>query len=119
MNWDQGEDQGRPVRSPHSIAMTVLSRSGAIGLALWLVVLIVGFGQILRATALARRSANHADEVLGVWFLAYLSAILIVALFGVVLEAPHGAVPFFLLLGLGVGWSTDIRQSLSAANVRR
>jgi hypothetical protein len=107
LNWDQGEDQGRPVRSPHSIAMTLLARSGLIGLGLWLLMLGGSFQRMVKATLAARVSANKDDELLGVWFISYLVLILVVSLFGVVLEAPHAAIPFFMFLGVGVGWATD------------
>ncbi len=106
-NWEQGTEDGRPVRSPHSIAMTVLARAGIIGLAGWLLFLSTSFWQILHATLRRRRAGDRDDEIFGVWLLLHLTLITLVALFGVVLEAPHGAVPFFLFLGLGLGWSAD------------
>jgi O-antigen ligase len=87
--------------------MTILARSGLIGLALWLVMLCVSFAAILKAALAARRASDQEDELLGVWFLSYLMLILVVSMFGVVLEAPHGAVPFFLILGLAMGWTAD------------
>ncbi len=107
LNWEQNADQGRPVRSPHSIAMTILARSGVAGLALWLSLLAVCLGQIARATIVSRRAGKRDDELFGIWLSTYLVAILVVSLFGVVLESPAGAIPFFFLLGLSLAWAND------------
>lgn len=107
MNWDQNADVGRPVRSPHNIAMTILARSGMVGFSVWLLMLAVSFWHIARATLLSRRAGEREHELLGIWLIAYLAAILIVALFGVVLESPMGAIPFFFLLGIAIAWSSE------------
>lgn len=83
-------------RSPHSIVFTVLGRMGLVGLGL--------FG--LFVVVLVRRSLGAARRVrdggLAAATLALLSAVWVVLVssaFGVVLEGPMGAVPFWIMLG--------------------
>jgi hypothetical protein len=102
-----GKNEDHPLRSPHSIAMTLLGRSGLVGLALWLLVLAASFGRLLSTTLAARRAGRRDDELLGVWFLAEGVLIVLVAMFGVVLEAPHAAIPFFVILGAALAWASD------------
>jgi O-antigen ligase len=102
-----GQNEDHPLRSPHSIAMTLLGRSGLVGLALWLLVLAASFGRLLSTTLAARRAGRRDDELLGVWFLAEGVLIVLVAMFGVVLEAPHAAIPFFVILGAALAWASD------------
>lgn len=80
-------------RSPHSIVLSVFGRLGFIGLGLWLALCVV----LLRETwnALHRGSdVNRWAQWCAIW------VILIGATFGVVLEGPMGAVPFWTMLGL-------------------
>jgi O-antigen ligase len=107
LNWDQGSEDGRVVRSPHNIAMTILSRTGVLGLLLWLGLLAVGWWRIVRATAAARLAGDRDNEMFGVWLAVSLVVILVTALLGVILESPFGAIPFFFLLGLGVAWANS------------
>jgi glycosyltransferase involved in cell wall biosynthesis len=106
-NWDQGSEEGRRVRSPHNIAMTLLARSGVVGLALWLAVLAASLGFIMRASLQARVARENDAALFGVWIAAYLIETVVVASLGVVLESPYGAVPFFLTLGIGVAWAAE------------
>jgi hypothetical protein len=101
------DNEDHPLRSPHNIAMTLLGRSGLVGLALWLLLLGACFGRVLRTTLAARHAGRRDDELLGVWFLAEGVLIVLVALFGVVLEAPHAAIPFFVILGAALAWASD------------
>lgn len=107
LNWNQGSEAGRTVRAPHNIAVTVLARSGLVGLVLWLTLLGACCVGIIRAIASARRAGARDDEMLGVWLATFVTTVVVASLFGVVLESPFGAVPFFFILGLGVAWSRD------------
>lgn len=107
LNWEQNVDKGRPVRSPHNIAMTVLARSGVVGLLLWLLVLGLSFQRIAAAVLACRRAGERDSALFGTWMASFLVAILLVSLFGVVLENPAGAIPFFFLLGLSVTWASE------------
>lgn len=80
-------------RSPHSILMTAFGRMGALGL---LSLLFVA-GALLQVTRRRLRTATAPLE----WGVAVAPwVILTSACFGVVLEGPMGAVPFWVLLGL-------------------
>jgi hypothetical protein len=103
--YDQGVDVGRPVRSPHSIVMTLLARSGLIGLGLWLLMLFLSATWIAVAVRKYRRHGDEFTARFGVWIAAQLVVILGIALFGVVLEGPVAGIPFFWLLGLAFGWA--------------
>lgn len=104
LNWDQGEEEGKPVRSPHNVAVTVFARTGLIGLGLWLLVLTVCFATIARATLACRRRGDGDEELFGVWLIVYVLAMLLISLLGVVLEGPFGAAPFYWVLGVGLAW---------------
>jgi O-antigen ligase len=82
------------VRSPHNIFVTYLGRLGGIGLALWAVISAL---IVVRAWRALRRASDLAEWA--PW--AGIVILLVSATFGVVLEGPMGALPFWVLLGLG------------------
>ena len=82
------------VRSPHDYFVGSFARLGLIGLGLLLAVVL---SLIRRAYSFRKRIAD--DELLTFAALTVF-AILSVASFGVVLEAPFGAVPFWWAAGL-------------------
>lgn len=91
-DYDQELGEEFLARSPHSIAVSALGRMGLVGAAVWLWFCI----------AFARqgwRGLQSNDEFSwGTW--GALVVVLVSATFGVVLEGPMGAVPFWVLLGL-------------------
>lgn len=88
------EDFG--VRSPHNVFVTFLGRMGLSGLMLWM---IVGSLVATGVWRCLRRDANPARWVL--WATPLI--ILVSATFGVVLEGPMGALPFWSILALAHG----------------
>jgi hypothetical protein len=88
-------------RSPHNIFLTVFGRMGAAGLAVWLALCGVMLVETWRSL---RRGADLMTRGLwcGVWVLV------ISASFGVVLEGPMGAVPFWIMLGLAHATTREI-----------
>jgi hypothetical protein len=89
-------------RSPHSILVTVFARMGAIGFLAFLGII----AQIIRATWKARHlKSDQFSAWCGAWVL------LTSACFGVVLEGPMGAIPFWILLGLAQGESERLKDS--------
>ena len=101
ITWPLGIDQSnaeRPLRSPHNIAVNIFTRTGALGLGLWLTMLGTWVWRVLRAI----RVDQSADGDYLLWMTTYVVTILAVALFGVVLEGPFAAIPFFLLMGMAV-----------------
>jgi hypothetical protein len=81
------------LRAPHNILLNTWARLGAIGLALQIVLLLFG----IWAAVLAVRYAGPTDAV--AWVLVAV-AIPCVAMVGVILESPFGALPYALGLGL-------------------
>lgn len=86
-------------RSPHSVVVTTFGRMGAVGL----VALLAFFSVLaLRTARLAAAARRHASETA----LEKLNAnavgwvVVLSACFGVVLEGPMGAIPFWILLAL-------------------
>lgn len=90
--YDQEMGEEFVARSPHSVAVSVLGRMGLVGFAVWLA---FGVSFVQRA----RQGVSRArPATVGLW-----GALIVVAtssLFGVVLEGPMGAVPFWVMLAL-------------------
>lgn len=80
------------VRSPHSILVTIFGRMGAVGLALFLALILAIVGRTWRAAR--RAEVAELAPYCAVW------AILVSSCFGVVLEGPMGAVIFWTMLGI-------------------
>lgn len=82
------------VRSPHNFLLTVLARTGVIGLALfgW-----VAFQAVSDVRHLRRRSE---PSPLGQVAALLVTMTLLVSLVGVVLESPFGAIPFYWAVGV-------------------
>lgn len=90
-NWLSVQEEFN-TRSPHSVIVTVFGRLGSIGLSLFL---IVG--------ATIARSGYRAFQKSDVECMAWWSIVITIgvsACFGVVLEGPMGAVPFWVALGI-------------------
>ncbi|VEH42542.1 Lipid A core - O-antigen ligase and related enzymes [Kocuria rosea] len=82
------------VRSPHNWFIGVYARTGIIGLSFIALILL---GTLYHAVRI-RRSVGATDLL--TLAAAGSAALLVVAAFGVVLESPFGAVPFWWFLGL-------------------
>ena len=80
-------------RSPHNIAVTAFGRLGLVGVLVWAALCF----EIVRRTW---RAMHASPEPLGWALWSAVLMILVSATFGVVLEGPMGAVPFWVLLGL-------------------
>jgi O-antigen ligase len=89
--YDAGIGEDFSARSPHNVVFTVFGRLGLAGLALAAAVVVIMARHTLRAL-------QREDETAAYWCMAWV--ILVSACFGVVLEGPMGAVPFWVLVGL-------------------
>lgn len=89
-DWALGEDFS--ARSPHNVVLTVFGRMGFVG------VLVCAAIVWLMARGTHRSLANQDDERAGLWCMAWV--VLVSACFGIVLEGPMGALPFWLIVGL-------------------
>src|SRR5205807_1574208 len=116
ITWPLRVDQSafeRPLRSPHNIAVNVFTRTGILGLSLWILVLGTWLWQVLRGMGAARRvsKARGADYLL--WMCTYAVTLFVVALFGVVLEGPFAAIPFFLLMGMALKKAQEFEPAVA------
>lgn len=108
------QSTSRPVRSPHNIVMTLLARTGVLGLGLWLALQTVWLRTLLGGARDASRHPEPGAADWMLWLLTYPLATLVVASFGVVLEGPYGGIPYFLVLGMGVRAAEQARGGIPA-----
>jgi len=101
----KGDTPDRPTRSPHNIALTVLGRMGIVGLGLWAGFLLASYRHILRGVRASGRLADSRFHERLTFVSAYTLAVFGAALFGVLLESPFGAIPYYFLLGLAIKWA--------------
>lgn len=100
-------DEEFTTRSPHNVLVTIFGRTGFVGLALF------GCWMLVLAQATAREARRwRADGTRGETATLYAASwvVLVSACFGVVLEGPMGAIPFWII----VGWAHGRRQMLDA-----
>jgi O-antigen ligase/polysaccharide polymerase Wzy-like membrane protein len=95
--------QTRPLRSPHSVHMTILARAGVPGLVLWGAFLASWLGMMMRTMWIARRRGQTDWAALFLFVACYAMAVVINATFDVTLEAPMQGVWFWCLIGFGIG----------------
>ena len=102
------------LRSPHNATMTVLARSGVIGLCLWLALLVSWFVSLTRAMRDASRNNEKHWQALFAFLIAYLLALLVNGSFDVYLEGPAGGIWFWSVLGCGIAAELIYRPILQA-----
>jgi len=90
------------LRNPHNAHMTVLARSGVIGLALWILLQGTWSVQVFKRRLRARRTGDRQWEALFLALAAYWIAFMINASFDVFLEGPMGGVWFWVVFGFGL-----------------
>ena len=98
------------LRSPHNATMTILARSGVIGLMAWLALLGTWSLTLVRAMIDARRRQDQPWAALFAFLLAYLMALFINASFDVYLEGPVGGIWFWSIFGIGIGATLIYRR---------
>lgn len=98
--YDQELGEEFLARSPHSIAVSAVGRMGVAGGLAWLG---ISAALCLHCWRAVRRS-SALDR--GLWLA--LLVVLVSAYFGVVLEGPMGAIPFWILLGLAHHETTPV-----------
>ncbi|MDR6871818.1 parallel beta-helix repeat protein [Bosea sp. BE125] len=99
-----GLERGGPLlRSPHSVHMTYLARSGVPGLALWLLTCASWMVALLRAARLAWLRGDVDWSRYFIFLSCYVASIIIDASFDVALEGPMLGIPFWILFGVGLG----------------
>ncbi len=91
-------DEGIQVREPHNSSLSVLARLGFVGLSFWLLfiwLVLVRYVRVLRM----REGATATILWLFLCFLLYLLTATVQPTF----EFSHGSMPFYFLVGLGIG----------------
>lgn len=98
------ENAAWPVRSPHNFNITVFSRMGFAGLALWLAVFTAGVGSLFLRTWQGRGTLAHPRrrEELAFW-IVMLVATWGNGSFGVLMEGPVLGIWFWFALGFSRG----------------
>jgi O-antigen ligase len=95
--YGRGEWEG--LRSPHNYFVTVYGRMGLVGLGLISIIAALIVRNALSA-ARAARAGRITMEDFSYW--CGVVMLLIAGTFGVVLEGPMGAIPFWTFLGLAL-----------------
>ncbi len=129
----EADDSAWPIRAPHNVNVTVLSRMGLFGFAIWLFVLARGLGGLyLRARrdgaatraypSPQRRPAPQLQparrEEISFWLLMLLTT-WGNGSFGVLMEGPVLGVWFWFALGFSSGRSVVYRDVPAAARLSR
>ena len=100
---DDGYQVGdRTLRSPHNVHMTILARSGVVGIALWACVQIAWGVGIAWGHLTARRRGSNQWACMFLFIGCFWAAFLINASFDVVLEGPMGGIWFWTVYGIGI-----------------
>ena len=105
-------------RSPHNGHLTILARSGIVGITLWL--LLVGtLGYMLiqgyfRMRALGRQTYANIN----LWLATYGMAFMVNASFDVYLEGPQGGIWFWCIVGYAIALLEEQRLLYSSAVAR-
>jgi hypothetical protein len=103
---EYGRGNWEGTRSPHNYFITVYGRMGLVGLLLFSAIAFLSVRQTIRAAILVRSRRMDAVDF-SYWCGALV--LLISGAFGVVLEGPMGAIPFWTFLGLAL--SSPIRDA--------
>lgn len=105
------------LRSPHSVHMTVLARSGVVGLALWITLQVAWGVTIWRARRHARRMRKASWAALFAFLFAYWLALLVNGSFDVYLEGPTGGIWFWTVFGIGAAAAELYRSEAATTQV--
>lgn len=121
-----GKDKsGPPLRSPHSVHMTMLARTGVPGLLLWCLLHLSWLAMMLRRMVLARLRGDVPWANLLLFITCYATGIMIDSSFDVAIEGPMVGIPFWVVFGTGIGLSLTYdalsrdRNAALAAQARR
>jgi hypothetical protein len=94
-------DEGIPVREPHNSSLSVLARLGFVGLSFWLLfiwLVLVRYVRVLRMW-----SASEGATATVLWLFLCFLLYLLTATVQPTFEFSHGSMPFYFLVGLGIG----------------
>jgi len=97
-------ETGQPIRQPHNSSLNVFGRLGLVGLSIWLLFLWIVMKRLWAAVRQPRRTGVVSCP-LRLWLLAFSVLGLLDSMVQPYFEFSHSAVPFFFLLGVGLGIS--------------
>jgi hypothetical protein len=97
----------------HNSHITVLLLMGPIALTLWLWIFIKWCLTLVR---FLKRAQNPELRLYGLWILLSVVAILVASSFAPLLEIPYVAIPFWLLIGVGMALRRLDQPSSKAAS---
>jgi hypothetical protein len=108
-------EEGIPVRQPHNSSLTVLARLGFVGLSIW--ILFIGFVLVRFAGFLRMRTASEGVNNSVLWIFLCFVLFLEISSVQPELEFSHGTIPFYFLLGLGLGIMRNMKNSPDGGRV--
>ncbi len=94
-------EEGIAVREPHNSSLSVLARLGFVGLSFWLLFIGLVFVRFVRV--LRMRSASGEATTTLLWLFLCFLLFLVTASVQPTFEFSHGSMPFYFMLGLGIG----------------
>jgi O-antigen ligase len=96
---------GRPVlvREPHNSYISVLTRTGLMGLIPWVLFQLNLMVNVWKRVQSERKNQKANEANYWLWMFLLFMSILITAFVEPVFESPHFAVPYFFLAGLCLG----------------
>ena len=98
----QVDPDANSLRSPHSVHMTVLARTGVPGLLIWFALQASWFMRMLRAYRSASGENRRAWRALFATLVAFWGAALVNGSFDVYFEGPMGGIWFWTIFGIGM-----------------
>jgi hypothetical protein len=109
------DEDGNPVRQPHNSSLTVLARLGFVGLSIWL--LFIGLVLVRFVRFLRMRSQSEGVTSTILWLFLCFLLFLEISSVQPELEFSHGTIPFYFLLGLGIGIMSIRKNSFDAGSM--
>jgi uncharacterized membrane protein len=98
------QDSLFPVRSPHNFNVTIFARMGIAGSLIWGGIIVLGILLPLWRVLSASTRSQLAETRTRSFLIAAVIATWVNASFGVLMEGPVLAIPFWLILGLLAGF---------------
>lgn len=96
------EEIGGLAKSPHSILITIFGRMGILGLFLWLGISYTFFSYMFKGIKVSKMLSNYKIHNILIWIAGFILMIIGTSIFGVLLESPFMAIPYFFFMGLGI-----------------
>lgn len=110
-DWSRaGEEIGGLSKSPHSIEITLLARTGVTGLLLWIIMNLSFFLYLFRGIRIAADAKLADRRNILIWIAAFQIAIVAASSVGVLLESPFMAIPYFFFMGFGLALTEEVKS---------